>query len=117
MISFKDADVIVQESIRAASPLSPIGAIDSNTPLQDLGLSSSGSLDVLRVVLKEAVSRAVSLDLPILFAIHTGMVVRDVIHTLQLSARKLCSHPTDPHEQPCCPYPSVCAECGWKVVG
>ncbi len=28
---------------------------------------------------------------------------------------KLCSNPTDPHEQTCCPYPSTCPKCGFPV--
>ena len=113
MISFQDADVIVQESIRTVSPIS---SIDSDTPLRDLGLDSTQSLDSLKAAIARRVSQAPSLDLQIGFPLHTGMVVRDLIHTLQLSTRKLCSNANFPHPQPCCPYPATCGICGRPVI-
>jgi len=34
---------------------------------------------------------------------------------LRLSAGKLCSNPTNPHDQTCCPYPTTCPVCGYPV--
>jgi hypothetical protein len=34
---------------------------------------------------------------------------------LRLSAGKMCSNPATPHMQECCPYPTVCPECGYPV--
>ena len=34
---------------------------------------------------------------------------------LKLSAGKMCSNPTTPHPQKCCPYPANCPQCGFPV--
>ena len=35
---------------------------------------------------------------------------------LKLSAGKLCSNPSTPHPQQCCPYPAKCPQCGYTVL-
>lgn len=49
-------------------------------------------------------------------SIDVNTTIEDLPNLVQrLSAGKLCSNPTNPHEQTCCPYPPTCPICGYPV--
>jgi hypothetical protein len=57
------------------------------------------------------------LDPNIIGELDPQTVVGDLVDmVLKLSAGKLCSNPATPHPQKCCPYPSNCPQCGYKVL-
>ena len=111
MISFADARFVVRQSITTVAGVE--SADDEHMPLNQLGMAED-AVDTLKAAIELTLRLSVSLDLAATITLHSLMTVSDVVRTVQLSARKLCSNPNIPHEQPCCPYPSVC-ECGFRV--
>jgi hypothetical protein len=57
------------------------------------------------------------LDPNIVGDLQPGMSIEELTRkVLRLSSGKLCSNPTTPHPQTCCPYPTKCPQCGYAVL-
>jgi|SRR5262249_40189612 len=118
MITFEDAQQIVHSSVDKATKRSSLLIEDT---LVDLGIESQSDFqDLIQTIVDDPDAGTKSLSAKVEPA-HFGNLTHNVtvltlINALQLSARKLCSNTTSAHEQPCCPYPKICAECGFKVL-
>jgi hypothetical protein len=56
------------------------------------------------------------LDANIVGQLTPGTTIEELTHmVMDLSAGKLCSNPSNPHPQTCCPYPTNCPQCGYPV--
>jgi hypothetical protein len=118
MLTFADAHNIVQSSVRKLANRS---ALDTADTLASLGIDSESAFHVLIHTIafdpdSGASSFAAKVDVADLAALSVRATIKSLVDTLQLSARKLCSNPVNPHEQPCCPYPQICGECGADVI-
>jgi hypothetical protein len=110
-ISHIDAGFVVRQNISSTAGMD---AINEQTPLGALGLGSGAAIAAFKTSIEETLNSASSFRLVTPIAITQHMTIGQVVGIVQLSARKLCSNPKTPHEQPCCPYPTVCV-CGWDV--
>jgi hypothetical protein len=118
MLTFGDAHEIVQKSVGKIANRSFFSTDDS---LSSLGIDSEAAFHNLAHTIafdpdSGAVSFAARVAVEHLGAFSPNTTIRALVNTVQLSARKLCSNPVNPHEQPCCPYPQDCEVCGAKVI-
>jgi hypothetical protein len=118
MITFEDARQVVHNSVGKMASRS---RFDPDDTLSDLGIQSQTDLHYLiqTIVLDPdvgAISLSAKVEPDHFSALALTTTVRTLVDALQLSARKLCSNSTSPHEQPCCPYPKICGDCGSPVL-
>jgi hypothetical protein len=118
MLTPDDAKMIVHLSV---GQLSNAPRISPHLRLDQLGIVSDHSLASLRetivsdphiglAFIRSNLHPGRSLD------ITSSISIDDLVKSLQLSAGKLCSNPSTPHEQPCCPYPKTCDTCMYPVI-
>jgi hypothetical protein len=118
MITFEDARRIVHGSVGKKTGRSSLQIEDT---LLNLGIGSRTDLqDLIETIVHDPEVGTSALFTEVesnqFVNLALSATVLALVNTLQLSARKLCSNPTSPHEQPCCPYPKECGECGYKVL-
>jgi len=118
MLTFDDARRIIEGSVGKIASRS---SFSTDETLSSLGIDSEPAFhNLIHTIAFDPESGASSLtakvDLQDLVTLSVAATIKTLVDTLQLSARKLCSNPVNPHEQPCCPYPQICADCGAKVI-
>jgi hypothetical protein len=111
MLSFDDAREIVHGSVREVASEASFSADDT---LSNLGISPSKFDDLITTIQKHTSSKWSRIDDEKLNLTY-NLTISALTIALQLSGRKLCSNASTPHEQPCCPYPTICGECGQPV--
>jgi hypothetical protein len=114
MLTLEDAQKIVHGSIGKMANRSLVHHDDA---LSDLGIFSAIDFqDLTGSIVGNLSSMSAKVEPEYLSALAPSVTVGALVDTLRLSARKLCSNPVDPHEQPCCPYPRICATCKSPVL-
>jgi hypothetical protein len=118
MLRFEDARSAVHRSVQKVSPATV--AFSDDTPLSGVGVGTMPEIWALihMIVSDEDVGLpSVNAELGIVSfsLIDASATVGSLVKSFELSARKLCSNPVQGHPQPCCPYPSVCAQCNFPV--
>jgi hypothetical protein len=117
MLTFEDATKVVHASV---GKVSKSGYITQTHSLLDLGINSDQSLKLLVSTIKfdrdvglSSIYSELPESVPSGFSgLDSGQTIVDLVHVVQLSARKLCPNG---HEQPCCPYPQTCGDCGAPI--
>jgi hypothetical protein len=112
MLSFDDARDIVHGSVREVASETSFSA--DNT-LSDLGISLPQFDNLISTIQSRTESKWSRIDSEKL-GLAAHITISALTIALQLSGRKLCSNDMTPHEQPCCPYPTTCGECGKPVL-
>jgi hypothetical protein len=116
MLTHSQAKEIVNSSLKSTGVVA-----SGNQTLRDAGLNENG-LEKLVVTLVADRSVGVPrfqhvLDPNVIGDLNLNMTADDLTDQVaKLSAGKLCSNPTNPHEQQCCPYPITCPICGAPVL-
>ena len=118
MITMEDAQRIVERSVGKITNRSLSGSGDT---LSDLGIHSPTYFnDLVQTIVSDPDNGAPSLWAKVesqhLVTLSTIVTIGALVDALHLSATKLCSNPTSPHPQPCCPYPKTCGTCGSAVL-
>jgi len=115
MLNYDTAFGVVMSSIQLAGTVKPPSGSHS---LSELGFVDE---EALRPVVGHIADRVGEFGQRIDTYILTSAVVPSltvnqlVNHVMQLASGKLCSNPTNPHDQTCCPYPASCPDCGYDV--
>jgi hypothetical protein len=118
MITFEDAQRIAHGSVGKMTRRRSLQIEDT---LADLGIQSRSDFqDLIQTIVNDREVGTMSLSAKVesehFVNLTLNATVLTLVSALQISARKLCSNPVSPHEQPCCPYPKTCADCGFNVI-
>jgi hypothetical protein len=119
MLSEKQAQEIVSESIKKAIPTREFQQTDSlggggfpKDELRDLVVTLAADKDVGIPRFQHYLDPNTIIE-----SLSPGITVEDLTSKiLELAAGKVCSNPKSPHPQKCCPYPTKCPQCGYPVL-
>jgi hypothetical protein len=117
MLTENQAQEIVEASLTktAGKGVAPVGS------LQDAGLNEEKLIALVKTLVDDPTNGVPRfqhlLDPNIIGGLSLGTTIEELTHkVLELSAGKLCSNPSTPHPQYCCPYPTNCPQCGYQVL-
>lgn len=116
MLTHTQATRIVFDSLKRLTTRS---VEDPSLSLESQGVTSSAEVEsfLRTIVTDQAIgisSERHYLDPSALSTITAKASILDVVETVELAARKLCSNPLTPHPQTY-PYPEICPKCPYPV--
>ena len=122
MLTEEQAHLIVQRSIAEAAARKPeeVVNLSEDTDLEAAGVDKDKFSKFVTTIVSNpevGVRRFEHrIDPNVIAQLGLNVSIAYVVdQVLKLAAGKMCSNPTTPHPQKCCPYPATCPICGAAV--
>jgi hypothetical protein len=121
MLTEDQARLIANSSITAVGKREDVATLPDETELQAAGVDDAAKFGelVMTIVTDPAVGVLRfehRIDANVVAGLSLDVSIGDLAKKIEkLSAGKMCSNPSTPHPQECCPYPTTCPVCGAPV--